>query len=65
MKYLTNEDLVRLATSQGWTVEYRTKHILLKPPTGRPYPLAQGGMRGQGREYKNTIAALRRLGMEF
>lgn len=55
--------LYALAIEQGWVVTVSgTNHLKWQPPTGRPVFTA--GTPGEGREYLNTRAKLRRAGLK-
>ncbi len=56
--------LVRVALQQGWRVERSTKHVQFFSPNGRDIITAQTHMKG-GRAYQNTLAQLRRAGLDF
>jgi hypothetical protein len=56
--------LVRVAIQQGWIVRRSTKHVQFLSPDGETIITAQANMKG-GRAYANTLAQLRRAGLDF
>lgn len=56
--------LVRVARRQGWKVKGSTKHVMFFSPNGRAIITAQRNMKG-GRAYQNTLAQLRRAGLDL
>jgi hypothetical protein len=56
--------LIRVAIQQGWKIRQTTKHVQFLSPNGRDIITAQRNMRG-GRAYENTLAQLRRAGLDF
>lgn len=57
-------DVLRAIEAAGWRTRRGSKHLLIYPPDGSR-PLTIGGSPQDHRTWKNTVAQLRRLGLDI